>query len=371
MVVISLMSLVTGCVCCNVIGGDYTGSWLIKFDADGHMVWKKFYNDNYMQPLADTPDGGLFVTGYSDYSTVTKLDSAGNLQWKHHYNETEPWPISLMMSISDSSYVIRNENGKVAGIDGDGNLKWSNDFNARNRWYSFSTVPGAENEFVVAGEDRIAWLDCNGNTVHQDMLKSASYVAPLLYVAGGGDCFVAYRSDQEVYFARYGKSGDNLWSTNFSGHYSPAALYEWPQGQLNLVYGDAGKIDTKTVFYDSPELSKLHLNVTTFDYDGQIQSDRALDPGAVFALANEGKIAYASFSTGSIAEMAIWPGISGKTLSVRLVLLNASGGEQWNSTADVQESMHFDNPGILTREVKSVTPTSDGGYIVQVCIKTL
>src|ERR1035437_3405297 len=66
--------------------------FLVNCDADGNIIWKRYYNGTWLNPnkIIKTPDHGYAICGAHRYGGyipgLLKLDSSGNAQFYQHYN---------------------------------------------------------------------------------------------------------------------------------------------------------------------------------------------------------------------------------------------------------------------------------------------
>jgi hypothetical protein len=67
-----------------ILCGSYQGgSWILKTDSVGEIVWQKFSIDGYVGQISPTSDGGYFALGSDGVNSVfLKLNRLGEIQWQ-------------------------------------------------------------------------------------------------------------------------------------------------------------------------------------------------------------------------------------------------------------------------------------------------
>lgn len=129
----------------------YNAPFVFNTDFDGNVLWNKVYNNdtlyNGVNGSFATADGGLIVYGYSDDynnnifgSFILKTDANGNLLWSKYFkiNQSETnSSINKGCLLADGTYLFAgniddNINGinyvLLMNIDTDGNLLWTKNY---------------------------------------------------------------------------------------------------------------------------------------------------------------------------------------------------------------------------------------------------
>ncbi|MEY3386752.1 MAG: hypothetical protein RIR53_1563 [Bacteroidota bacterium] len=97
-------------------GWESSDAWLIKFSADGQLLWQRTYgssaNADWLQSVIETRDGGLITCGRvppanepGSGAAVLKTDSAGVLQWVSFLDRTN-CADALSVSLSASGQLL-------------------------------------------------------------------------------------------------------------------------------------------------------------------------------------------------------------------------------------------------------------------------
>lgn len=172
----------------NLNVNDY---WLLKLDIDGNMQWQHTYGgskDDQGQQVIQTSDGGYAITGYAmsddgDGSNnqgfhdnwILRLDASGNILWEksfgfsghdHSYDIVETPDGGLFFSgfldvtssngegsTGKSSGLTRHGVGEFWGtrLDVDGNIVWRKFFGGSNNDRSFGVINAYDGGFILSG----------------------------------------------------------------------------------------------------------------------------------------------------------------------------------------------------------------------------
>ena len=164
-------------------GWDY---WIVKTDSLGMLQWEHTFGgsgDDYFQSLAQTPDGGFILGGYSgsqisgdktqmtrggyDY-WIIKTDSLGNKQWDKDFGGTNTERLYSVQQTDDNGFILSGHSS--SGIGGDktqsvwgvwdywilktdsvGNKLWDKDFGGTDYEELHSAQQTADGGFVFGG----------------------------------------------------------------------------------------------------------------------------------------------------------------------------------------------------------------------------
>ncbi|MFD2587927.1 hypothetical protein ACFSQJ_13360 [Croceitalea marina] len=165
--------------------------WLLKLDAEGNLQWQKTYGgskDDRGQKVIQTADGGYAITGYAmsddgDASNnegfhdnwVLRLDALGEILWEksfgfsghdHSYDIIETPDGGLFFSgfldvtssngegsTNKNSGLTRHGVGEFWGtkLDADGTIVWRRFFGGTNNDRSFGVINALDGGFILSG----------------------------------------------------------------------------------------------------------------------------------------------------------------------------------------------------------------------------
>lgn len=127
-----------------------------KFDANGALIWEKFYGDltgTSARYIENTADGNYIVVGAEEISDdrqdflVFKINGDGDILWKKTYTNSGSALVKQIKPTSDNGYIICGNNigirnitqPEILKIDSEGNLLWKTTFLWGNyKTYAFS-----------------------------------------------------------------------------------------------------------------------------------------------------------------------------------------------------------------------------------------
>lgn len=144
--------------------------WILKLDNTGNILWQKIYSaydDDSLQSIQQTKDGGYIAAGYTTSfgsglrdGLVLKLDSSGNIAWQKAYGGTHDDFISAIQQTSDDGYVIAGysisfgsgfKDVWVIKIDSFGNIVWQKFFGELQDDWANSVKQTADNGYIISG----------------------------------------------------------------------------------------------------------------------------------------------------------------------------------------------------------------------------
>lgn len=185
-------------------------AWLVRFNAQGAVIWEKLYDNPVLLDLGigldQTDDGGYILAIYNDDFTVIKTDALGNLQWQQTYGGTAIDNAACIKQIPSGGYLIAGSTNSIDGdvpqnhggidgwvikIDDSGNLVWSKVFGGNEAEYLNEIALAPDGNFLIGGESSStngpfssahgaseAWLlklNANGDLVWQRIYGGSSY----------------------------------------------------------------------------------------------------------------------------------------------------------------------------------------------------
>ncbi len=137
--------------------------WLVKTDASGEMQWNETYGgaeDDYVQSVVQTGDGGYTLAGYIHYSGtkrdgwMIKTDSTGNHQWNQTYSETSYDYVTCMIQTSDGGYALAGSdqsNFWLIKTNSSGDKEWSRKCGYASYDAAYSMVQTGDGGYALAG----------------------------------------------------------------------------------------------------------------------------------------------------------------------------------------------------------------------------
>jgi len=89
-------------------------AWLAKTDVNGNKTWSVAFggnNDDYVNGVAATPDGGFLLTGYTfgnsqNSSWIIKTDANGVQQWQKALNQGADSKAFSILNNGDATFLI-------------------------------------------------------------------------------------------------------------------------------------------------------------------------------------------------------------------------------------------------------------------------
>ncbi|HKR04409.1 MAG TPA: T9SS type A sorting domain-containing protein [Bacteroidia bacterium] len=242
-----------------IIGGSVTSFgvngdvYLIKTDSFGDTLWTRTFggtNIDYGYTVQQTSDGGYIITGRRSGSAgsypgtyLIKTDTIGNLIWTKMYAGIQNSECFSVQQTIDGGYIITGYTNSYFGVGNDVYLI-KTDANGDSLWTKSFAGPGTETGFCVhqtidggyiitgntssfgaGGSDilliktdtlgNLLWAKTFGGAV-SDWAYSVEQTTDGGYIiAGSTDNFGAGADD--VYLIKTDANGDALWSKTFGG----------------------------------------------------------------------------------------------------------------------------------------------------------
>jgi hypothetical protein len=258
------------------------GSWLMKFDTDGNILWiQEYYGYCVSEDFVETDDGGFLITGRGDDNSLfddcwmLRLDESGNIIWEF---ENDPavtqldWMqvYSIINHNTENSYLIcgyADCNHFFAKIDDSGDFLWIAD--SLNYWAD--ELIQIENEFAFCsgnpGELGIAKIDNSGNFIGitsnavMDSLTIYNFEYSINngYFISGSNYVFSGLNFQDLYLANFDDSGELTWQETYDISNSEVAY------AMSLSDGDNVYLGGIAYTGNSAFLSKFELDNTSVE----------------------------------------------------------------------------------------------------------
>jgi len=166
-------------------------NWVLRLDASGEIVWEKsfgFSGHDHSYDIIETPDGGLFFSGFLDVTSSngegstskssgltrhgvgefwgTKLDPEGNIEWRKFFGGTNNDRSFGVINAYDGGYIlsgasesddfdISNPKGSydfwVVKVDKNGNFEWEKSFGGTGIEQARDITKTADGNYVLVG----------------------------------------------------------------------------------------------------------------------------------------------------------------------------------------------------------------------------
>ncbi len=227
--------------------------WVLKFNMNHELQWSKTYGgsgDDRGEKIAQTPDGGFAILGYSssndgDITTnagaqdywLAKLDTNGNLLWQKSYGYIGSDRGTTMIITNDGGFFItgildvsasggagntKNASSKHAGgdywalkLDSQGTIEWSKYYGGSFTDSPFDAIQTNDGEYIIVGSSDSDDVDITNNI-----------------------------GDYDFWVIKISNSGAIIWEKNFGGTQIDEARGIVDSGDGNfLIIGDTRSSD--------------------------------------------------------------------------------------------------------------------------------
>jgi hypothetical protein len=172
-------------------------TWLLKLDANGHLVWEKTYPTGIGLSILQTADGGYVISGRQDiaqsfysYVWALRVDAQGTPIWEQVYTDLEIYVqlANQVVAAPNGDYVIVGKEF-VLRIDPSGQVVWNRPFPNRLLDTAAFTddgklvVGGSYNDYYFFDHLYVALLSDDGSTTYWEDIEllynsSAAQVMP-------------------------------------------------------------------------------------------------------------------------------------------------------------------------------------------------
>lgn len=149
-----------------VLTGSLNQAFSKKLDANGNIVWQKFYGGSFIQcyNIIKTIDNGYIACGrdvnsHSD-GYIYKIDSIGDIQWQQIYPALEFKTLNSIIEIPGTGYTLTGTSLDIPPdtakclllkIDLSGNVIWEKKYKIQNRGASGHNIIDLGDKYLVGG----------------------------------------------------------------------------------------------------------------------------------------------------------------------------------------------------------------------------
>ncbi len=237
------------------------GSWIIKLDTDGTILWKKVIHAPFggccifgTRACAATPDNGFvmatygnFPNGLGDYDgLVTKINASGDIEWQQIVGYAELDQPNAIITTSDGGYALCGTTAHILGnatgfsnwvvkLNASGETEWDRIYGGSGMDQGFAMQQTGDGGFIIAG-----YTDSNNGDV----------------IGYHGQTF------GDAWILRLNVSGDILWQRSVGGTHSDQAYDVIIENNEFVVAGFTRSVDgdltgTAAMGYDDAWIFKL------------------------------------------------------------------------------------------------------------------
>jgi len=343
----------------------YNSYWVVKTDANGEMVWDKYFSggDNDMLRAADlTADGGFILGGHSSSGSsndkthegygggdawIIKLDSNGNKIWDKTYGGDKGEDITAIQQTTDGGYV-------VAGNSFSGATGMKTSFNEGRRDYWI---------FKLDSAGDLLWEKTFGG-IEEDNLEYMQQTSDGGYILGGysESGISGTKTEESMGFIDYwivklDNAGNIEWQNVIGGDDFDFlfVVKETPDGGY-IMGGESLSSQSGDKTQNAIEDSEDYWVVKT-DATGQIEWEKTIggdgqDGLFAISLTRDGGYLLGGHSDSNISGDKTEANVGPTDLWV--VKLDVCGEITWDKT--IGTSL-YDN-------MKTIIQTTDGGYLL-------
>ena len=339
-----------------------TANGMVKADTDSPLDfgWRVGEGDLY-HDVKQTADGGYIGVGRTDGATsdddvvLTKTDAGGAVQWTRTYGSSEDeWGNSVVRTADDGyaivgttrSYGHGNSDIWLIKTDASGNMLWDLALGGEESDWGYGIVEALDGDLVVAGS-----ANYQGTNRMWIVKVKGSILPPVPSFT--------YLPDSPVFVAE---------PVNFD-----ASDSDDPDGSIvsyDFVFGDGESGTGETVQHAYRIPGQYTTTLTVTDDDGVVRDTTRTVTVVEQAFQWDKKID----RTKSNAGFSIIEAHDGGFIIAGYTLNSAYGGQYpdaWLIRVDDQGNLDWekrfadwDNRPDLIQGLRSVAPTSDGGYIM-------
>ncbi len=320
----------------------------------GTIAWSKTYGPGFLYSIAPTSDGGFIAVGITKswQGWAVKLDAQGSQMWSKTY-AIDTW-LNAAVEASDGNYIIAGYDGTagwVLKLDPNGNEIWNKTYGSSGLDGLASIAATDDGGAIVGGNDAliadqhaasIGRLDAAGNVVWTKSQGGSddSEIVSIVGTSDGNYVAAAQTWVNGLYVSQVGAAkldpnGNRLWGWGRNTTETRLlSIAEMNDGSTIAVGSDRPCLDCD--WYGS---------VSRLDSEGKLVCHKGY--WASWGLSQ----LYGAAPAGEAAVVVGWSDGCGPATGLA-AKLDANGNELWRGC--------YGDAGAMLR---SVIPTSDGGYI--------
>lgn len=417
----------------SIPNGADRDAYLIKTDADGHVVWEAAIDTGHREDavsVCQTADGGYAAVGTwsappgggVSAAWLFKTDNSGDLLWDVDFGNSEPQIANHISVTQAGGFIIAARTGRFGAGDADawlietdanGNVIWQNTYGtAEANEVANCVQQTADGGYIMVGE--------RGDGVEMDALLiktdsqgavswERSFGGPLgdsgIYVSETGDGGFAIAGqtdydlcdadmwDSKAWLLKVDEAGNKEWERSFGsdGYFESASFVQQaPDGGYVVIGGRVEGEQPCTL-----DAADIHFWFLKTDWDGNLMWERSVDiprvgwgaqHGAVTAdggLVGVGTSADMNELDADVALVKLAPGRPPDTEIISCDVAGASASIAWTGTDDttsataLRYSYRLVRPGPAydawstwsSGKTKTYTALSPGSYTFQVRAK--
>jgi uncharacterized delta-60 repeat protein len=382
------------------VGAGDVDVWVLKLNASGNVTWQKTYGSggeigDFAPTIEQTTDGGFVVAGHTSFGAGIydlwglKLDASGDATWQKTYGGAGMDGANSIRQTTDGGFVVAGEQTSFGGsgfwalkLDALGIVTWQKTYGGAiggGAAYSIQQTP--DGGFVVAGEtgfgggpgSRVLKLDANGEidpscTLIADTAVTGAdtFIVPATTAVTGADTFVVPANtavtgvDSAATVAEqcYGCTAD-AFEPDDNCIVSPAVIHGGETQSHNFCDNTEDWISFSACTGRSYTIETSNLGAacdTVLElYDADCTSLLLSDDNGGVGLAS---------------KIAGWVAPGDRTYHVKVLQFDATTGKDRDyditltgGTSPCSTWARSYDEG-YEDEARSVTPTTDGGFIV-------
>jgi len=343
--------------------GSYGDYLLIKYDSTGGVIWQKIYSnaptsDDYAQAMAMSPNGDIYITGYSwgGYFAVVTMgyNAAGDIVWDKEDQYPE-YPTGLAVDTAghvcvtgygwDGKYFDENQ---TAEYGSDGTLLWTmhDDAGRRGEDTPIGVVIAPSGDVVVCGNSmgdstnndfygaqyhatdsgpQVQWRQTYSGPSNDDVLRTMTIDPDGNVFATGSSYGMGTFSDYAT--VKYDTSGQAVWPA-VAVRYDKSAYEDYPYSMAVVTVGGS-----RYAFVTGQSLidtgNRIVNEIATVKYDGASGSQLAEARHSGYGQANSQ--AMPADPSGNIYVVGRIS-VSGQSFNFLTIKYNPSLVQQWEQT---------------------------------------